>query len=192
MQIKIFKPLLQPKDISRDKKIVPSASLDSTWERGLTYLLHPRRRKKGKQNETEQRRGQYKQPEQHRSPRNAPALFPLLMQQQALGAWMVRLPPSSSSPGPQSARPEPCPALTEPSHAGAALHSQFIVQGAGGQAGHGALERAACLCQASRRQEQQQRAGREQRGKVKRKENKIMPERKAQAVVQGSQAGEKV
>lgn len=92
------------------------------------------------------------------------------MQQQALGAWLVRLP--TSSPGPQSARPEPCPALTEPSHAGAALHSQFIIQGAGGQAGHGALERAACLCQASRRQEQQQqRAGREQRGKVKRKEN---------------------
>lgn len=69
------------------------------------------------------------------------------------------------------AHPERCPALTEPSHAGAALHSQFIVQCARGQAGHGALERAACLCQASRRQEQQQRAGREQRGKVKRKEN---------------------
>lgn len=134
----------------------------------------------------------YEQPDQHHSPQNTSVLFPLLMQQQALGAWLVAPPTSCSSPGPQAARPEPCPALTEPSHAGAALHSQFIIQGACGQAGHGALERAACLCQASRRQEQQQRAGREQRGKVKRKENKIMPEGKAQAVVEGSQAGERV
>lgn len=120
------------------------------------------------------------------------ALLPTVNAAASVRSRLVGTATSSSSPGPQPAHPEPCPALTEPSHAGAALHSQFIVQRACGQAGHGALEWAACLGQASRRQEQQQRVGREQRGKVKRKEKKIMPERKAQAVVQGSQAGEKV
>lgn len=111
-----------------------------------------------------------------------------LMQQQALEPGCgIACPPCPAGPASLA-----LPTLTEPSHAGAARHSQLIVQRARGQAGHRALQRAARWCRPSGTRQRQQEAAREQRGKVKRKEKKIMAERKAQAVVQGSQAGQKV